>query len=44
MRTGSHFVKRRKNFENHYRAAVNAWALYDNAGDEPTLLEWGERS
>jgi hypothetical protein len=32
------------NFENHYRAAVDAWAVYDNSGDEPLLIEWGERS
>jgi predicted ABC-type ATPase len=31
------------NFERHYRAAVDAWALYDNSGDEPVLIEWGER-
>ena len=34
----------RKNFENHYRAAVDAWAVYDNSADEPILLEWGEVS
>lgn len=33
-----------RNFEGHYRAAVDAWAVYDNSGDEPVLLEWGERS
>ena len=37
------FTVGRRNFENHYRAAVDAWALYDNSGDEPTLLELGER-
>lgn len=31
------------NFNLHYRAAVDAWALYDNSGDEPILLAWGER-
>ncbi len=36
------FLAGRENFERHYRAAVDAWALYDNSGDEPTLLEWGE--
>ena len=30
------------NFQRHYRAAVDDWALYDNAGDSPELLEWGE--
>ena len=38
------FVAGRANFERHYRAAVDAWAIYDNAGDEPVLIEWGERS
>lgn len=37
------FAAGRHNFEQHYRALVDAWALYDNAGDEPLLLEWGER-
>lgn len=32
------------NFNLHYRAAVDDWALYDNSGDEPILLEWGERA
>jgi len=30
-------------FEHHYRALVDAWALYDNSGDEPVMIEWGER-
>ncbi len=38
------FIAGRKNFENHYRAAVDAWAVYDNSADEPILLEWGEVS
>ena len=38
------FVAGRENFERHHRAAVDAWAVYDNAGDEPMLLEWGETS
>lgn len=36
------FSAGRLNFERHYRDAVDAWALYDNAGDEPALIEWGE--
>ncbi|MDA8248016.1 MAG: zeta toxin family protein [Rhodospirillales bacterium] len=32
-----------KNFQKHYRQAVDDWALYDNAGVEPTILEWGEQ-
>ncbi|MBI2800017.1 MAG: zeta toxin family protein [Gammaproteobacteria bacterium] len=37
------FATGRKNFENHYRDAVDAWAIYDNSGDEPLLVEWRER-
>ena len=36
------FQAGRVNFDRHYRAAVDAWALYDNAGEEPVLIEWGE--
>lgn len=32
------------NFRQHYRAAVDDWALYDNAGDSPELIEWGENT
>lgn len=31
-----------RNFETVYKPEVDTWALYDNAGDEPILLEWGE--
>ncbi len=37
------FAAGRHNFEQHYRAVVDAWALYDNAGEEPALMAWGER-
>lgn len=37
------FVSGRENFDRHYRDAVDAWALYDNSGNEPNLLEWGEK-
>lgn len=30
------------NFQQHYRAAVDDWALYDNTGSQPVLLEWSE--
>jgi predicted ABC-type ATPase len=30
------------NFHWRYKPAVNDWALYDNTGAEPALLEWGE--
>jgi predicted ABC-type ATPase len=31
------------NFENHYRAAVDGWILYDNSGDMPVMQEWEMR-
>ncbi len=31
------------NFENLYKPRVDAWALYDSAGDAPVLLDWGEK-
>ena len=33
------FEAGRRNFDDRYRAAVDAWALYDNAGEEPDLIE-----
>ena len=33
-----------KNFQRHYRAAVDDWALYDNSGHTPAMLEWGENA
>jgi len=49
---GGHFVpdvvvRRRfragwRNFEIVYKALVDDWVLYDNAGDAPALLDWGE--
>lgn len=38
------FLSGRENFARHYRDADDAWALYDNSGNEPKLLEWGEKS
>ena len=32
-----------RNFDELYKAVVDEWVLYDNAGDEPVLLDWGER-
>jgi predicted ABC-type ATPase len=37
------FVTGKANLDRYYRVAVDAWALYDNSGDEPVLIEWGER-
>jgi predicted ABC-type ATPase len=31
------------NLTQHYAPVVDAWAMYDNAGDEPRLLDWSER-
>lgn len=31
------------NFEAVYKAEVDDWALYDNAGEEPVLLEWSQK-
>ncbi|AGX87418.1 hypothetical protein [Candidatus Symbiobacter mobilis] len=30
-------------FTHHYSRLVNAWALYDNSGELPQLLDWSER-
>ena len=32
------------NFNRHYKLAVDDWALYDNTGTTPMLLEWGENA
>lgn len=37
------FVAGHKNFDHLYAPKVNAWALYDNAGDQPVLLDWSEK-
>jgi len=31
-----------KNFNHIYQDIVDAWAMYDNSGDEPVLINWGE--
>jgi predicted ABC-type ATPase len=31
-----------RNFENTYKSAVDTWAEFDNVGEEPMLLQWGE--
>jgi predicted ABC-type ATPase len=36
------FLKGKKNFDTIYKKLVDVWALYDNAGIKPKLLEWGE--
>lgn len=37
------FAAGQRNFDEHYRPLVDAWARYDNSGPEPVLLDWGER-
>ncbi|CAI07321.1 conserved hypothetical protein [Aromatoleum aromaticum EbN1] len=31
------------NFSEHYAPLVDAWALYDNSGPSPVLLDWSEK-
>jgi len=31
-----------RNLEKAYKSVVDTWAKFDNVGEEPTLLEWGE--
>ena len=31
------------NFRRHYAPTVNSWALYDNAGPQPRLIDWSEK-
>jgi len=38
------FSSGRQNFELRYRTIVDAWVLYDNAGDKPVMIEWGEQA
>ena len=32
------------NFSKYYAPCVDAWALYDNGGPSPILLDWSEKS
>jgi predicted ABC-type ATPase len=36
------FASGLKNFQSYYKNAVDEWALYDNSGTEPVIIEWGE--
>ncbi len=38
------FASGKRNFDTHYKLVVDSWACYDNAGPEPVLLEWSERT
>ncbi|HNG51222.1 MAG TPA: zeta toxin family protein [Plasticicumulans sp.] len=37
------FAAGRENFKRLYAPSVDAWALYDNAGATPVLLDWSEK-
>ena len=37
------FTAGRENFERLYAPLMDAWALYDNAGTQPVLLDWSEK-
>jgi predicted ABC-type ATPase len=37
------FTAGKRNFERVYRDIVDAWAVYDNSGNEPVLIEWSEK-
>ena len=38
------FIVGHENFKRLYAPRVDAWALYDNAGPQPKLLNWSEKS
>ena len=37
------FVAGMRNLDHAYKSAVDAWAEFDNVGEEPALLQWGEK-
>ena len=37
------FVAGQENFERLYAPQVDAWALYNNSGPQPVLLDWSEK-
>lgn len=37
------FASGLRNFERVYKVEVDDWALYDNAGESPVLLDWSEK-
>ena len=37
------FAAGRDNFERMYAPQADAWALYDNSGPQPVLLDWSEK-
>lgn len=37
------FASGLRNFDEVYKVEVDDWALYDNAGESPVLLDWSEK-
>ncbi len=37
------FASGLRNFQNAYKLAVDDWVLYDNSGETPVMIEWGQR-
>lgn len=37
------FAAGMENFTRHYAPVVDSWALYDNSGEAPELLDWSEK-
>jgi len=37
------YIAGRSNFDLLYRDLVDSWALYNNDGDEPQLIDWSEK-
>ena len=37
------FAAGRQNFERLYAPQADAWALYNNSGPQPVLLDWSEK-
>jgi len=35
------FYAGKRNFEEQYKAKVDAWSLFDNSGEQPVLLDEG---
>ena len=40
---GRRFVAGWNNFQHRYKHVVDDWAVYDNSGADPVMLEWGEK-
>ncbi len=38
------FAAGRRNFDALYRPLADRWRVFDNSGESPDLLEWGEKS